>query len=64
MTRETIAIEDLHVDACRLIRTVLIDGMKRRGARYVFASDHSLSTNVDYDDFRHALDVYRECVAY
>lgn len=38
----------------------LIDGMKSRGARYVFASDHSLSTNIDYDDYRFALDVYRE----
>jgi len=29
-------------------------------ARCVFGSDHSLSTNVDYDDFKYALDVYRE----
>ncbi len=38
----------------------LIDGMKSRGARYIFHSDHSLSTNVDYDDYRCALDAYRE----
>ncbi len=38
----------------------LIEGMKARGARYVFASDHSLSPNVRYDDYRYALDVYRE----
>ncbi len=42
----------------------LIDGMKARGARYVFASDHSLSTNVAYGDFCYALDVCREHMAY
>ncbi len=42
----------------------LIDGMKSLGARYVFASDHSLSTNVKYDDYRFALDVYREHMMY
>ena len=42
----------------------LIEGMKARGARYVYASDHSISTNVDYDDFRFSLDVYREHRAY
>ena len=41
-----------------------IDGMKQRGARLVFGSDHSLSTNIDYDDFRFALEVYREHMAY
>ena len=44
--------------------TALIGGMKAMGARYVFASDHSLSTNIDYDDYRYALDVYREHMAY
>ena len=47
-------------DLIRRKVTGLIEGMKARGARYVFASDHSLSTNVRYDDFRFALDVYRE----
>ena len=42
----------------------IVEGMKRRGARYVFASDHSLSTNVDYDDFRFAIDVYHDCMMY
>jgi uroporphyrinogen decarboxylase len=42
----------------------LVEGMKARGARYVYASDHSISTNVDYDDFRFAIDVYRECMMY
>jgi uroporphyrinogen decarboxylase len=38
----------------------LIEGMKQRGARYVFGSDHSLSTRVPYADFQFALAVYRE----
>ena len=42
----------------------LIEGMKERGARYVFGSDHSLSTNVEYGDFEYALEVYREHMMY
>ena len=38
--------------------------MKRAGVRYIFSSDHSISTNVAYDDFRFALDVYRENMRY
>jgi uroporphyrinogen decarboxylase len=41
-----------------------IDGMKARGARLVFASDHSISTNTRYDSYRYALDVYREYMYY
>ena len=44
--------------------TNLVEGMKARGARFVFGSDHSISTNVDYDDFRYAIDVYREHMSY
>ena len=44
--------------------TELIEGMKARGARYVYASDHSISTLVDYDSFKYALGVYREHMAY
>jgi len=42
----------------------LVEGMKQRGASYIFGSDHSISTNVDYEDFRYALDVYRRHAAY
>ncbi len=42
----------------------LVEGMKEMGARYVFGSDHSLSPNVDYEDFNFALEVYRECMWY
>ena len=41
-----------------------IDGMKARGGRLVFGSDHSLSTNIDYADFRAALDAWQEHCAY
>jgi uroporphyrinogen decarboxylase len=44
--------------------TSLVEGMKARGARYVYASDHSISTNVRYEDFRYALQVYREHMMY
>lgn len=40
--------------------TAFITGMKSRGARFVYGSDHSLSTNINYDDFKYSLDVYRE----
>ena len=41
-----------------------IDGMKQRGARLVFASDHSISPNTRYASYRHALDAYREHCSY
>ncbi len=44
--------------------TDYIQGMKDRGARLVFGSDHSLSTNIDYQDFCYALEVYKEQMAY
>ena len=42
----------------------LVCGMKAAGARYVFGSDHSISTNVRLADFEYALEVYRECCGY
>ena len=44
--------------------TAFMEGMKTRGARFVFASDHSLSTNIAYGDYRYALEVYREHMMY
>lgn len=41
----------------------LIKGMKDAGASFIFASDHSISTNVDYQDFQYMLEVYRENMA-
>ena len=42
----------------------LIEGMKARGARYVFGTDHSISPRVKYDDYLYALQVYREHMLY
>ncbi|MFA6134757.1 MAG: uroporphyrinogen decarboxylase family protein [Candidatus Paceibacterota bacterium] len=42
----------------------LAEGMKARGARFVLASDHSISTNVDYQDYQYAVEVYREHMMY
>lgn len=41
-----------------------IEGMKARGARLIFASDHSISPNTRYDSYRYALEVYREHMMY
>ncbi len=41
-----------------------IDGMKARGARLVFASDHSISPNTHYASYCYALEVYREHMLY
>jgi uroporphyrinogen decarboxylase len=40
-----------------------MQGMKARGARFLFGSDHSVSTNTDYQDYRTALETYREHMA-
>jgi uroporphyrinogen decarboxylase len=44
--------------------TTYLDGMKARGARLVFGSDHSLSPLITYATYRYALEVYREHMAY
>ena len=44
--------------------TDFIKGMKKRGARFVYGSDHSLSTNIDYSDFMYSLEIYRENMMY
>lgn len=41
-----------------------IDGMKARGARLVFCSDHSVSPNTRYESYLHAVRVYREHMFY
>ena len=41
-----------------------IDGMKARGARLVFASDHSITPTTHYDTYLYALEVYREHMLY
>ena len=44
--------------------TNYIEGMKARGARLIFASDHSISTNTRYESYCYAVDVYREHMTY
>jgi len=41
-----------------------IEGMKERGARLIFASDHSISPNTRYESYLYALEVYREHMLY
>jgi uroporphyrinogen decarboxylase len=42
----------------------IVEGMKARGARYFFATDHSVTPRVTYDSYRYALEVYREHMMY
>lgn len=51
-------------DRIRREVTRLVEGMKSLGARYVFGSDHSLSTNIRYADFQCAVGVYRDHMLY
>jgi len=51
-------------DVIRRGVTDFMTGLKERGARFVFGSDHSLSTNIAYADFQYAIDVYREHMMY
>ncbi len=51
-------------DIIRREVTAYIEGMKARGARLVFASDHSISPNTRYESYRYAVEVYRECMGY
>ena len=50
-----------------LLRKEMVDymeGMKARGARLVFASDHSLSPRVRYDTYCYAVEVFKEHMWY
>lgn len=57
-------LETNEKDIIRREVAAYIDGMKSRGARLVFASDHSVPPTVSYDSYRFALDVYREHMWY
>lgn len=48
-------------DVIRAGVRAFIRGLRSRGARFVYASDHSLSTNVPYGDYLYSLQIYREC---
>jgi len=38
--------------------------MRSNRVPYVFSTDHSISTNVSYGDYRYMLDVYRDNMYY
>ena len=44
--------------------SIYLEGMKARGARLVFASDHSISPNTHYQSYLYAVGVYREHMFY
>ena len=41
-----------------------MNDMKSVGASYIFASDHSLSTNVELSDYQYALEIYQDHMMY
>ena len=41
-----------------------MEGMRSRGARFVFGTDHSISPRVTYQSYQTALEVYRQCRPY
>jgi uroporphyrinogen decarboxylase len=44
--------------------TAYVEGMKARGARLVFATDHSISPRTAYDSYLVGLEAYRACMFY
>ena len=61
---DTRVLESGDRDRIRYGVSKLIEGMKARGARYVFGSDHSLNPLIKYDDYLYAIEVYREHMWY
>ena len=51
-------------DAIRQGVVELTAAMRHNGVRYVFSTDHSISTNVDYEDYQYMLAVFRNNMAY
>jgi uroporphyrinogen decarboxylase len=51
-------------DVIRKETITFVEGLKSRGARYVFGSDHSISTGVRLVDLQYAHAVYRDHMAY
>lgn len=41
-----------------------INGMKKRGARLIFASDHSVPPTVSYDTYKYIMDIFKEYMQY
>ena len=51
-------------DAIKQEILALTNAVRENGIRYIFSSDHSLSTNVDYPDYQYLLEVLRENMDY
>jgi len=51
-------------DAIRQGVVELTAAMRRNGVRYVFSTDHSISTNVEYEDYQYMLAVFRDHMTY
>lgn len=50
-----------------LIKTEIeqkLTALKKIGARYIFSSDHSISPAVNFDDFKYAVEVFRQNMTY
>ena len=61
---DTRVFETNDKDTIRREVTLYMQGMKARGARLVFASDHSISTNTRYESYCYGVEVYRENMWY
>lgn len=61
---DTRVFETNDKDTIRKEIATYISGMKARGARLVFASDHSISTRTLYASYRYGVEVYREHMMY
>ncbi len=61
---DTRVFETNDKDIIRREVTDYIEGMKARGARLIFASDHSITSNTHYDSYQYAVQVYREHMMY
>ncbi|HML46977.1 MAG TPA: uroporphyrinogen decarboxylase family protein [Clostridia bacterium] len=53
-------LEQGDADRIREAQIRLMDGMREAGARYIFCSDHSISSNVSLDTYRRVLDTYHQ----
>jgi hypothetical protein len=51
-------LEDGDKDVIKKEVKNLLEEMKRTGTRYIFGSDHSISTNVSYNDYKYTCDIF------
>lgn len=51
-------------DAIRKGVLEILDYMRRNSIRYIFSTDHSISTNVAYRDYQYMIDIFRDNMYY